>query len=48
MDAVMAECATDTEGAQIDRNVSSMTGDIAIPRSNGELVFDAPWQSRAF
>jgi nitrile hydratase accessory protein len=41
-------CATDTAGAQVDTNVSSMTGEIAMPRNNGELVFDAPWQSRAF
>ncbi|MGV9869119.1 nitrile hydratase accessory protein [Rhodococcus koreensis] len=26
----------------------SSTGPEAAPRSNGELVFDAPWQSRAF
>jgi nitrile hydratase accessory protein len=25
-----------------------MGGDLAIPRKNGEPVFDAPWQSRAF
>jgi nitrile hydratase accessory protein len=24
-----------------------MTGDEALPRANGELVFDAPWQGRA-
>lgn len=24
------------------------SGPLAPPRSNGELVFDAPWQSRAF
>lgn len=24
------------------------SGSLAPPRSNGELVFDAPWQSRAF
>lgn len=24
------------------------SGPIAPPRANGELVFDAPWQSRAF
>lgn len=41
-------CQTQTPGAGVDRNVSSMTGDLAVPRSNGELVFDAPWQSRAF
>ena len=28
--------------------VPEMTGDLAIPRKNGEPVFDAPWQSRAF
>jgi len=32
----------------VDNQVSSMTGAVAVPRSNGELVFDAPWQSRAF
>lgn len=41
-------CATDTAGAIVDKNVSSMDGALAMPRSNGELVFDAPWQSRAF
>ena len=25
-----------------------MTGDAALPRSNGELVFAEPWQARAF
>jgi len=25
-----------------------LTGPAAVPRKNGELVFDAPWQSRAF
>ena len=25
-----------------------MTGDAALPRKNGELVFDEPWESRAF
>jgi nitrile hydratase accessory protein len=25
-----------------------MEGDIALPRSNGELVFEAPWEGRAF
>ena len=28
--------------------VTAMTGAAAVPRKNGELVFDAPWQSRAF
>jgi nitrile hydratase accessory protein len=25
-----------------------MEGPLALPRRNGELVFDAPWESRAF
>lgn len=28
--------------------VDDLTGSAAVPRKNGELVFDAPWQSRAF
>ena len=28
--------------------VTAMTGAAALPRRNGELVFDAPWQGRAF
>lgn len=28
--------------------VTGMTGAAAPPRRNGELVFEAPWQSRAF
>ena len=27
-------------------DVRDMRGDAALPRSNGELVFDAPWQGR--
>lgn len=41
-------CTTESPGAEVDRQVSSMNGPIAVPRSNGEIVFDAPWQSRAF
>ncbi|HEX2851416.1 MAG TPA: nitrile hydratase accessory protein [Acidimicrobiales bacterium] len=29
-------------------DVQSMEGAGAPPRSNGELVFDSPWQGRAF
>lgn len=32
----------------VDDAVAYMTGAAALPRANGELVFDAPWQSRAF
>lgn len=28
--------------------VTAMTGAAALPRRNGELVFEAPWQGRAF
>jgi nitrile hydratase accessory protein len=28
--------------------VQSMAGVAALPRENGELVFDAPWQGRVF
>jgi nitrile hydratase accessory protein len=34
--------------AAIDPHVADMRGRAALPRSNGELVFDAPWQGRAF
>ncbi len=30
------------------RGLPPMTGVIAYPRKNGEPVFEAPWQSRAF
>ena len=28
--------------------VTDMSGPAALPRRNGELVFEAPWQGRAF
>jgi nitrile hydratase accessory protein len=28
--------------------VSSLVGDLDLPRKNGELVFEAPWEGRAF
>jgi nitrile hydratase accessory protein len=30
------------------RDVADMQGVAALPRRNGELVFDEPWESRAF
>ena len=33
---------------RVDAAVTAMTGRAAPPRRNGELVFDAPWQGRAF
>ena len=34
--------------AQADRRIGNMEGAAALPRSNGELVFQAPWEGRAF
>jgi nitrile hydratase accessory protein len=34
--------------ADIDILGADATGPAALPRRNGELVFDAPWESRAF
>ena len=34
---------TETDGL-----IASMEGELALPRSNGELVFEAPWEGRAF
>ena len=34
--------------APVDPTVANMTGPAALPRKNGELVFEAPWQGRAF
>jgi nitrile hydratase accessory protein len=34
--------------AEVDPQVSEMEGEAALPRANGELVFEAPWEGRAF
>jgi nitrile hydratase accessory protein len=34
-----------SEVSDVDRQVADLDG---LPRKNGELVFEAPWQSRAF
>ena len=31
-----------------DRPATSLQGELALPRKNGELVFEAPWEGRAF
>jgi nitrile hydratase accessory protein len=36
------------DGVTVATEVAAMTGSAALPRRNGELVFDAPWQGRAF
>jgi nitrile hydratase accessory protein len=32
----------------VGAHIAGMTGAAALPRQNGELVFAAPWESRAF
>lgn len=32
----------------IDRAIANLDGTEALPRKNGELVFKAPWEGRAF
>jgi nitrile hydratase accessory protein len=34
--------------ASPDQRIGQMAGAAALPRSNGELVFEAPWEGRAF
>lgn len=34
--------------AKAERLVADMDGAAALPRRNGELVFEAPWESQAF
>src|SRR5438445_9140120 len=34
--------------AQAERLIAHMGGTAALPRQNGELVFNSPWESRAF
>ncbi len=31
-----------------DKKIATMEAKIALPRENGELVFQAPWEARAF
>ena len=31
-----------------DPRIAAMSGDASLPRKNGELVFEAPWEGRAF
>ncbi len=31
-----------------DKQIANMGEGIALPRKNGELVFEAPWEGRAF
>lgn len=31
-----------------DRQITNMDEQVALPRQNGELVFETPWEARAF
>ncbi len=33
---------------EADRRIALMEGEAALPRKNGERVFEAPWEGRAF
>lgn len=33
---------------EVDREVADLNGPAALPRRNGELVFNRPWEGRAF
>ncbi len=37
-----------SEGTAVDRSVAGLEGAASLPRRNGELVFEAPWEGRAF
>jgi nitrile hydratase accessory protein len=34
--------------SDVDREIADFTGPAAMPRRNGELVFNQPWEGRAF
>ena len=34
--------------SEVDREVADLKGRAALPRRNGELVFNRPWEGRAF
>lgn len=33
---------------EVDRGIADLAGPAALPRRNGELVFNRPWEGRAF
>ena len=34
--------------SEVDNQVAYLDGEAALPRKNGELVFNAPWEGRIF
>ena len=47
-DATPSGIATDGRAWSVDQVVAAMQGTVGLPRRNGELVFDEPWQGRVF
>ncbi len=37
-----------SSSSSTDEKISLMEGETELPRSNGELIFEEPWESRAF
>lgn len=40
--------SADGQSLSVERVIAAMDGSTALPRKNGELVFEEPWQGRAF
>ena len=40
--------SADTVAEEPDPRIANMDEQLALPRKNGELVFEAPWEARAF
>ncbi len=40
--------SADGQALSVERVIAAMDGSTALPRKNGELVFEEPWQGRAF
>jgi nitrile hydratase accessory protein len=47
-DAISSGIAADGCAWSVDQVVAAMQGTVGLPRRNGELVFDEPWQGRVF
>ena len=45
---LLSGMSADGEALTVDRVVGVMDGSAALPRKNGELLFEEPWQGRAF
>lgn len=48
IEALRRQQAVRRERAKVERLIAYMEGPAALPRKSGELVFNTPWESRAF